>query len=121
ALIAAAVAVGRKRRHAAAPAGRVPKPWQLGVGAFVASSAVLARPENWYGVLAALALVAASCALIMRWSRRPRWDVRHEFSLAAGALMTYAWSGFAVTWLFGVRTRRASPATPSLPRRRRYL
>jgi hypothetical protein len=45
---------------------------------------------------------AAPClALITRWSRRPGWDVRHEFALAAGALMTYAWSGFAVTWVMG--------------------
>jgi len=101
ALIAAAVAAGRKRQRTAAPAGSVPRPWQLGVGVFVASSVVLARPENWYGVLAALAVVAASCALIMRWSRRPGWDIRHEFALAAGALMTYAWTGFAVTWMFG--------------------
>ena len=39
-----------------------------------------------------LARSATPClALVTQWSRRPGWDVRQEFVLAAEARMTYAW------------------------------
>jgi hypothetical protein len=54
----------------------VPLPWRLGV-----------------------AVVAAG--LVARWSRRAGWGHRHRLALAGGALLTYAWGGFLLSFLLG--------------------
>lgn len=102
ALIAIALSLGRTgRRTRPARPLPLPKPWVLAIGTFVASSAFFARPENWLGgvVLTVLGLAAAATVVVM-WSRQPGWNVRHQFAVVAGALPTYAWGGFVLTYLF---------------------
>jgi hypothetical protein len=100
ALIVAAFATGRRRP--ATGKSSVPRPWVLGVGTFVVSSAFFARPENWLGgVVVGVTLLAVAAVLVARWSGRRDWTARHRFALVAGALPTYAWGGFVLTWLMG--------------------
>ena len=87
------------RRSSGADARGVPGPWLLGVGTFVVSGAFFARPEDWFGVWLGLALLGVAAAAILYWSRSAGWTVRHQFALVAGALPTYAWGGFVLTWL----------------------
>lgn len=99
ALIVTAFLVPRRPVPALAPT-RVPKPWALGVGAFLYSGIFFARPENWYGVAMAVVMVPVAAVAIRRWSRQERWTGRHRFALVAGTLPTYAWGGFVLTMLF---------------------
>ena len=87
------------RRRGPARCRAVPSPGWLGLGAFAAASAFFARPENWYGVLLGLAILGLAWPLVAAWSRQPAWGPRREFALAAGAMLTYAWGGFALTSL----------------------
>lgn len=90
----------KKRHRAAGPARRrVPRPRLLGFGSFAAAGLFIMRPESWGGVLFGFALIGMTAALVWRWSRQPDWDLRHEFALTAGAALTYAWLGFALTLL----------------------
>jgi hypothetical protein len=66
---------------------------------FALASAFFAKPENWWGVIMAVLLVCLAAALVGHWSRQRGWDARHQFALVAGALLTYAWGGFALTML----------------------
>jgi hypothetical protein len=95
ALIGVAFAV---RGRAAAPTdGYVPPPWLLGVGAFVLAGVFLARPEDWVGVIVGVVVIGVASALVLHWSRQRGWRARHQVGLVAGALLTYAWAGFALT------------------------
>jgi len=78
---------------------RVPRPWVLGIGSFAAAGLFMMRSESWGGVLFGFALVALVAALVLQWSRRPGWNIRHEFALTAGAVLTYAWLGFVLTMI----------------------
>jgi hypothetical protein len=99
ALVAAAFAVGRRIKPGS---GRpAPGPWRVGAAGLLASSLFFARPESWLGVAMGLLLVAAMTVAVARWSRRAGWDAAHRFALAGGALLTYAWVGFALTPLMG--------------------
>jgi len=94
------VALLLPRRRGQQRDGRVPGPWWLGVGTFVVASVYHARPENWLGgVLLGLALVVAAAVLIGLWSGRRSWGTRHDVALVAGALMSYSWLGFVLTYL----------------------
>ena len=100
ALIVAAFMTRRRGSHRAG--GGVPRPWVLGVGTFVLSSAFFARPENWLGgVVVGVTLLAVAAVLGARWSGRREWTARHRFALVAGALPTYAWGGFVLTGMMG--------------------
>lgn len=79
--------------------GPVPSPWPLGAATFILASAYSVRPENWGGFLVGGALLAFAATLVLRWSRREGWGIMHRFALAAGATLTYAWLGFALTAL----------------------
>ncbi|GIO10550.1 hypothetical protein J19TS2_01050 [Cohnella xylanilytica] len=99
-LIAAAFAAGGKRGRARPIArGKAWKPWLLGIGSFVVASMFAARPENWAGVALGVVLLASAWALVRYGAARGGWNDRHRFSLIAGALLTCAWLGFAVTLL----------------------
>ena len=92
----------------ALPAGRGVSPWRAGLGAFLASSAFVARPEHsWIGLFAGALLLAAAWFAVRRWSRSARWNVRHRLALVSGALFTYAWLGFFVTHLLWPENRIA--------------
>lgn len=83
--------------HIARP---VPKPWLLGIAAFVVASLYSMRPENWLvGVVGGIVLLCMVALVVARWSRRQGWGIMHEFALTAGVLLTYAWLGFILTVL----------------------
>ena len=63
--------------------------------AFLGSSVFFARPESWAGFAFGVAWLAAGAL----WMVRTRWTDRHVAALASGALLTYAWGGFALTAL----------------------
>jgi hypothetical protein len=98
ALIVIAFAV--KRRSGTPAARPVPNPWLVGIAAFVTGSAYFARPESWAGVVMGIALLGVAAPVVAHWARQERWSIRHQFALAAGALLTYAWGGFVLTALF---------------------
>jgi hypothetical protein len=84
--------------------GRVPGPWWLGVGTFAVASGYHARPEGWLGgVVLGLVLVVTTAVLIWLWSGRRGWGTRHDVALVAGALMSYSWLGFVLTYLLEPR------------------
>ncbi|SFP30668.1 hypothetical protein SAMN05421810_102203 [Amycolatopsis arida] len=102
-LVAGALAVPRRRRSISArPA---PRPWLVGVLAFVVSGVFFLRDETWPGVALGVVLAGVSAVVVLFWSRRPGWGIRHRLALAGGALLTYAWGGFVLTTLLG----RAQP------------
>ncbi|MER7280141.1 hypothetical protein ABT369_37460 [Dactylosporangium sp. NPDC000244] len=72
-----------------------PKVWLTGVIAFGSTTVFFARPESWAGFWFGVVWLAAGAA----WLARTRWTDRHVRALASGALLTYAWSGFALTAL----------------------
>jgi hypothetical protein len=89
-------------------AGGGVRPLPVGIGAFAASSAFVAHPENgWAGLAAGLLLLGAAWVVVRRWSRSPWWTVRHRLALVSGALLTYAWLGFVVTHLLWPENRIA--------------
>ncbi|UNO43526.1 DUF998 domain-containing protein [Streptomyces sp. MST-110588] len=99
ALISAAFAV-RGVRLPALP-GRAPAPWRVGLVALLVTSAywgplnlVTADWYAWVGAAVWCAGTAAGVWWVSRWSRRPGWDARHRFALAAGAMLTYTWVSF---------------------------
>ncbi|KAA6223968.1 DUF998 domain-containing protein [Streptomyces albofaciens JCM 4342] len=100
-LVAAAFAV-RARRLPPLP-GRAPAPWRAGLAALVVTSAYWG-PANlitddryeWVGVGVWCAGTVLGVWWVSRWSRREGWGVRHRFTLAAGALLTYVWVSFPV-------------------------
>ncbi|QKW05581.1 DUF998 domain-containing protein [Streptomyces sp. NA04227] len=100
-LVAAALAV-RGRRLPKLP-GRAPAPWRVGLVALAVTSAYWG-PANlitgdWYELWGAgvwVLAVAVGVRQVSRWSRREGWGAAHRFTLAAGALGTYAWVSFPV-------------------------
>ena len=106
AIAAVLVAVGLgavPRRTATAPAtdpavhGQAPSPWFVGVAAFAASSAFKVLPLDWAPwpyVSLALSLALLALLSVSAWSQWQGWGDEHRLALAAGPLLTYAWSAF---------------------------
>jgi hypothetical protein len=93
-LIAVRPQAGQRPRPAGPPA---PSPWLVGTAAFVVSSAFKLLPISWSPWLyLALALGLALLAIVgvIAWSRRRGWGDAHRLALAAGPLLTYAWTAF---------------------------
>jgi hypothetical protein len=93
------------RGSAAKSAGTVPNPWIIGGLALAAGSAILVAPtgsaillrsKNWGWGAFALILVIDLCmiALVLFWSSRSGWDIRHKLALAGGAALAYGWHAF---------------------------
>jgi hypothetical protein len=78
-----------------------PRPWLVGVGAFVGSSLFFALADDWTGTVLDVVLVAVAAIVLVRLSRRAGWGDRHRFAVAGGTLLTYAWGGFVVTTVRG--------------------
>jgi hypothetical protein len=81
------------------PTGREIKPWIVGAGAFAVSSGFVARPESAVGLVIGPALLLAAWWFVRRMSRASWWSARHQAALVSGAMLTYAWTGFVVTYL----------------------
>lgn len=95
-LVFVAFRVGRRSTGPAAKPA--PRPLVVGIGAFAGSSAFFAMAEGWPGFVACVVLLAVAAVVVARLSRRPGWQDRHRLALASGALFTYAWGGFVLTW-----------------------
>ena len=101
ALVGLGILWGRRQAQPAAGAGApsrpAPRPFLLGLAAFVLTSAYwfgsglpgLLLQVAWLGLAVVVAVL-----LVRRWSRREDWGGRHRLALAAGAAATYAlWFG----------------------------
>ncbi|RED55071.1 hypothetical protein [Cohnella lupini] len=97
-LITTGFLLKRKNRATYKP-GALIKPLYLGIGSFAVSSLYFAKPENWGGVTLGVFILIVSWLLISRWSSHLNWGIWHHFALVAGALLTYAWGGFFMTWI----------------------
>jgi hypothetical protein len=82
------------RRYAAYR--NAPSAWILGAVALVFASAAMLVPMNWgWGAVAALlALDAAILVLVILWSGRSGWGLKHQLALGAGAALAYGWHAF---------------------------
>jgi hypothetical protein len=89
-----------------ATVGPAPRPWLVGLVAFVASSLFMLTEElpGWAEVAASLLLVAVVAVAVTRWSRRPGFGERHRLALVAGAVLTYAWLGLVMPPESGPKT-----------------
>jgi hypothetical protein len=76
--------------------GWVPPAWLACVVALVFGSAALFVPKDWgWGAVAALlGLDVAILCLILFWSHRAGWGLKHQLGLAAGAALAYGWHAF---------------------------
>ncbi len=109
-LIGSAVIVALLSAGAIALWGRDPRPRASTTGApahrvvvgttFLLGSAFMALAIIHDAIPAAanvagmLALLAAGCALLWRWSARAGWSQRHVFAAAAGLILVYVWYSF---------------------------
>ena len=96
ATVALVVVRPRAETHRA-PAGEAPSPWLVGTAAFVVSSAFKLLPLDWSPwlyVSLALGLALLAVVGVRNWSRRRGWGDAHRLALAAGPLLTYAWTAF---------------------------
>jgi len=84
------------KRGTAEEPGRVPNPWITAAFALLAGSTVLLTPGRWRWGAAALILAVDACVagLVLLWSRRRGWDMRHKLGLASGAALAYGWHAF---------------------------
>jgi len=85
--------------------GAVPNPWIMGGLALAAGSAILVAPVGsaillrsknwgWAGFALILAIDLCMVVLVLFWSRRSGWDMRHKLALASGAALAYGWHAF---------------------------
>lgn len=95
AVAALLIALSFLPRRTAEPAWPAPNPTVTAVVAFLATTVFFARPESWAGFCFGVGWLAAGAV----WLAGTRWSARHRTALAAGALLTYAWAGFALTAL----------------------
>jgi hypothetical protein len=81
------------RRSRAVEDAPAPNFWVSGGLALVAGSAVLILPSSWKWGAAASILAVDLCtfALVLWWSRRRSWGMRHKLALGAGAALAYGW------------------------------
>ncbi len=78
------------------PEKDAPNPWWLAVAALVLLSAYAMPPPTWWGVAVAVVLLAVTAVLVVLMSRRNGWGQLHRLALAAGALLSTAWTAFTV-------------------------
>ena len=73
-----------------------PSPWLVGVVALFFASTALFVPMHWgWGAVAALlGLDAAMVLLVIAWSRKRGWGLKHQLALGGGAALAYGWHAF---------------------------
>ncbi|WP_051764413.1 hypothetical protein [Saccharothrix syringae] len=91
AVVVALVAVALLPRPRPRVERPVPRPWVVGVGAFLVSSLFVSVPEDWAGFALKLGWPATAAAAGLWWGRGTRWGAAHRFAAAAGALVTCTW------------------------------
>ncbi|MGH3095182.1 MAG: hypothetical protein ACRDMV_04185 [Streptosporangiales bacterium] len=100
-LVAVAVFIGRTHARPRGT-GVVPSAWLLGLIALAVTSAFEFNDvlPPWVYVALVLAAYAVAIAFVHHQSRQQTWTPMHEYALAAGALLTYAWHAFTAPTLF---------------------
>ena len=93
-VVLALIAVAFLIRPRGAADRRVPRPGYLGFGAFFASSAFVAVPEDWTGFALKVAFTVIAAVALTWWGRSTSWGAAHRYAVAAGALVTYTWLGW---------------------------
>jgi hypothetical protein len=91
------VLVPRQSTVPATGPGQAPSPWLVGVAALVVSSAFKILPHDWSPwlyVSIVLGLAVLAIVGVRYWSSQHGWGDLHRLALAAGALLTYAWTAF---------------------------
>ncbi|WP_433226759.1 hypothetical protein [Actinomadura formosensis] len=106
AAIVALVIVAFRRPPASRLAGIAPKPWIVGVVAFVAGGAFSCTADlpGWWSAAAVAVVIAVTIIVVGRWSRQRNWSRAHRLALATGAVLTYAWMGFGMQPESGPKT-----------------
>jgi hypothetical protein len=108
ALIAAALSSPpRASTKSTASAGSAPNAWLVGAAALLVTSVFRQLPHDmapWLYVGVVLVLWAGSVILVRAWSRLRGWGTPHLLALAAGALLTYAWTSFRQTPMGAARS-----------------
>jgi hypothetical protein len=95
AVLVAAAFVISKRQKVEKPRPAV-SAWLVGAIALVFGSVALFVPKDWgWGAVAALlALDAAMLVLVILWSGRSGWGLKHQLALGSGAALAYGWHAF---------------------------
>jgi hypothetical protein len=94
ALAALAFMVKPGRRNATQPGS--PSAWLAGAVALIFASTALFVPKDWeWGAVAALlGLDLAMLLLVVAWSRKGGWGLKHQLALGSGAALAYGWHAF---------------------------
>jgi hypothetical protein len=84
------------KRQQAEGAGPAASAWLVGAVALVFGSTTLSVPKDWgWGAVGALlAIDAAMLVLVVLWSGRSDWGLKHQLALGAGAALAYGWHAF---------------------------
>jgi hypothetical protein len=93
-LVALAFMIPPRRRSPSQASS--PSAWLVGAVALVFASTALFVPMHWgWGAVAALlALDAAMLLLVVAWSRKNGWGLKHQLALGGGAALAYGWHAF---------------------------
>jgi hypothetical protein len=91
--------------------GAVPRPWQLGIAAFVVGLAWSALVYVAYGAIpdthasiplaVGVGVAAATVMVISRWTARAGWSDLHSLAIASGVLVAAMLAGFPLLWFSG--------------------
>ena len=75
---------------------RVPSPWIVGTVALLFGSAALFVPKEWgwWAVAELAGLDLVMLLVVLMWSRRDDWALKHQLALGAGAALSYGWHAF---------------------------
>ena len=87
---------GRADRPQSTHRKDAPNPWWIAAAALVLLSAQAMPPPTWWGVAVAVVLLAVTAVLVVLMSRRNGWGQLHQLAVAAGALLSTAWTAFTV-------------------------
>jgi hypothetical protein len=85
-----------RRKSKTAVTGSAPSVWIVGACALVFGSTALLVPMAWgWGAVAALVgLDCVALLLVMVWSRKGGWGLKHQLALGAGTALAYGWHAF---------------------------
>jgi hypothetical protein len=76
--------------------GSAPPVWIVGAVALALASITLFVPMHWgWGAVATLlAIDLVMLLLVITWSRKDGWELKHQLALAGGAALAYGWHAF---------------------------